>query len=124
MRTEFYVRASRFPEFTDKVQRVRGLPNEGTRDGVSPPADIEQLVVEGRYGRAEVALRRLEALIPSLDHAGGADTLLSAPALLLRQLGAGTQDAIAASDVLKKAAHERQHELWAATASALRARFR
>jgi hypothetical protein len=85
-----------------------------TRDGVSPLTDVEELVIEGRYGRADLALRRLEALIPSLAQSADADTLLLAlygRALLLRQLGAGTQDAIAACDVLERAAHERQAEL-------------
>jgi diguanylate cyclase (GGDEF)-like protein len=112
---------------TDIVQPVRGLPDDLTRDGVSPLADVEELVIEGRYGRADLALRRLEALIPSLAQSADVDTLLLAlygRALLLRQLGAGTQDAIAACDVLERAAHERQVELWVATACATRARFR
>jgi diguanylate cyclase (GGDEF)-like protein len=106
---------------------VRGLPDEVTREGVSPLADVEKLVIEGRYGRADLALRRLEALIPGLAQSADAETLLLAlygRALLLRLLGAGTQNAIAACDVLQRAAHERQAELWAATACALRARFR
>jgi diguanylate cyclase (GGDEF)-like protein len=112
---------------TDKVRRVRGLPDELTRDGVSPLADVEKLVIEGRYGRADLALRRLEALIPSLAQTADTETLLLAlygRALLLRQLGGGMQDAIAACDVLERAAHERQTELWASTACATRARFR
>ena len=104
---------------------MRGLPNEGSREGVSPLADVEAIVIDGRYGRADVALRRLEALIPGLAQAGDPETLLLAlygRALLLR--GQGPQTAIAACDVLERAAHERQHEVWAATALALRARFR
>ena len=45
-------------------------------------------------------------------------------ALLLRQEGATTQNALAACDVLERAAHEREAELWVATACATRARFR
>jgi diguanylate cyclase (GGDEF)-like protein len=106
---------------------VRGLPDEDTRDGVSPLADVEKLVIEGRYGRADLALRRLEALIPGLATATDTETLLLAlygRALLLRQLGAGTQNAIAACDVLERAAHEREAELWVAAGCATRARFR
>jgi diguanylate cyclase (GGDEF)-like protein len=106
---------------------VRGLPEQDTRDGVSPLADVENLVIEGRYGRADLALRRLEALIPGLAPAADTETLLLAlygRALLLRQLKAGTQNEIAACDVLERAAHEREAELWVATACATRARFR
>jgi diguanylate cyclase (GGDEF)-like protein len=106
---------------------MRGLPDEDTQDGVSPTADVEKLVVEGRYGQADLALRRLEALIPSLAQTADGDTLLLAlygRALLLRQLNAGTQNAIAACDVLERAAHERESELWVATGCATRARFR
>ncbi len=102
---------------------VRGLPDEMTRDGVSPLADVEKLVIEGRYGRADLARRRLEALIPALAQSADDETLLLAlygRALLLRQLGAGTQDPIAACDVLERAAHERESSLWVATACALR----
>ncbi|MFI7588515.1 diguanylate cyclase [Spongisporangium articulatum] len=94
---------------------------------MSPLADVERLVVEGRYGRADLALRRLEAIIPGLAGAGDAETLMLAlhgRALILRQLGAGTQNAIAACDVLERAAHERQAEVWVAVGCALRARFR
>jgi diguanylate cyclase (GGDEF)-like protein len=106
---------------------VRGLPDEETQDGVSPLADVEKLVIEGRYGRADLALRRLEALIPSLAATADTNTLLLAlygRALLLRQEGATTQNALAACDVLERAAHEREAELWVATACATRARFR
>ncbi|WP_285596091.1 diguanylate cyclase [Kineosporia sp. NBRC 101731] len=106
---------------------MRGLPEELTRDGVSPLADVEKLVVEGRYGRADLALRRLEALIPSLAQTADDETLLLAlygRAVLLRRLGGGHQTAIAACDVLERAAHERQAGLWAAIACATRAQFR
>jgi len=106
---------------------VRGLPEELTRDSVSQPADVEKLVVEGRYGRADLALRRLEALIPSLAQTADDETLLLAlygRAVLLRRLGGGHQTAIAACDVLERAAHERQAGLWAAIACAARAQFR
>nr|WP_269330146.1 GGDEF domain-containing protein [Kineosporia babensis] len=103
------------------------MPEELTRDGVSPLADVEKLVVEGRYGRADLALRRLEALIPSLAQTADDETLLLAlygRAVLLRRLGGGHQTAIAACDVLERAAHERQAGLWAAIACAARAQFR
>jgi diguanylate cyclase (GGDEF)-like protein len=106
---------------------VRGLPDEETQDGVSPLTDVEKLVIEGRYGRADLALRRLEALIPSLAATADTNTLLLAlygRALLLRQEGATTQNALAACDVLERAAHEREAVLWVATACATRARFR
>jgi diguanylate cyclase (GGDEF)-like protein len=109
----------------DMVQAMRGLPSEGSRDGVSPLADVEQLVIEGRYGRADAALRRLEALIPGLAQSADAETLLLAlyGRALLSRVG-GAQGAIAACDVLERAAHERQHDVWLATACALRARYR
>jgi len=106
---------------------VRGLPDEETQNGVSPLTDVEKLVIEGRYGRADLALRRLEALIPSLAATADTNTLLLAlygRALLLRQEGATTQNALAACDVLERAAHEREAVLWVATACATRARFR
>ncbi len=106
---------------------MRGLPDEDTQDGVSPLADVEKLVIEGRYGRADLALRRLEALIPSLAPAADTETLLLAlygRALLLRQERESVQTALAACDVLERAAHERDAELWVATACATRARFR
>lgn len=103
---------------------MRGLPDEDTQDGVSPLADVEKLVIEGRYGRADLALRRLEALIPSLAPAADTETLLLAlygRALLLRQERESVQTALAACDVLERAAHERDAELWVATACATRA---
>lgn len=107
---------------------MRGLSDEVTRDVGSPPADVGRIVIEGRYGRADLALRRLEALIPGLA-TGSADTealllALYGRAVMLRQLGAGKQNAIAACDVLERAAHEKQEDVWAATAGSLRARFR
>lgn len=85
------------------------------------------MVAEGRYGRADLALRRLEALIPSLAQGSDTESLLLAlygRAVLLRQLGAGTRDSIQACDVLERAGHESQRPIWAATGCALRARVR
>ena len=106
---------------------MRGLPEPVTRDGTAPSADVDRLVIEGRFGRADLALRRIEALIPSLAQSADGETLMLAlygRAVLLRQLGAGTQDAIAACDILERAAVEGGWPLWGAVACALRARVR
>ena len=106
---------------------MRGLPDDATRDAVAALPDVEALVTEGRYTRADVAVRRIEALIPSLAQGSDTESLMIAlygRAVLLRQLGASTLDAIQACDVLERAGQELGAALWSATACALRARVR
>jgi diguanylate cyclase (GGDEF)-like protein len=98
-----------------------------TRDVVAAAPDVDSLVTEGRYGRTDVALRRVEALIPSLAQAPDTEGLMLAlygRALMLRQLGASTLDASQACDVLERAGQETGSVLWEATGCALRARVR
>ena len=105
---------------------VRGFSDDSGREGGLATADLAALIAEGRFGRPEVALRRLDALVPGLEHPTDPEPLLLAldgRAALLHQLGEH-DDAIAACDQLESAARARQHPLWATAACALRAQIR
>ena len=82
------------------------------------------LIAEGRFGRAEAALERLESLIPELERGTDRRTLLLAlfgRAFLLARLGAPLEEVVDACDVLERAAQARRDTTWAAASCALRA---
>src|SRR5689334_12682309 len=100
--------------------------DEGRATALSA-VDINALVLEGRFGRTDVALRRLDALIPTLEQAGDVEAFLLAlhgRAQLLRRLGERTEDVVEACDVLERTARSFQHSAWAAVACATRAEVR
>jgi diguanylate cyclase (GGDEF)-like protein len=104
---------------------VRGWPDDGT--GAVPEADVEALLSWGRFTDAGDALQQLDQALPALERrADGAALLLAlfGRALLTRMAGRPAPDVLEAADLLERAALERRAPVWAATASALRARAR
>lgn len=94
-------------------------------DPVAP--DLDELLAEGRWGDTAAALRRLEAVLPDLEHAGDADSLLLGlygRVQLQRLSGVAVTDVVVACDTLERAAVERRCPVFAATACALRANLR
>ena len=94
-------------------------------DPVAP--DLDELLAEGRWGDTGAALRRLEAVLPDLEHAGDADSLLLGlygRVQLQRLSGVAVTDVVVACDTLERAAVERRCPVFAATACALRANLR
>jgi diguanylate cyclase (GGDEF)-like protein len=90
-------------------------------------ADIDALILEGRFGKTDLSLRRLDALVASLEQGSDVEAFLLAlygRALLLRRLGDRTDDVIEACDVLERTAQSHQDSTWAAVACATRAEVR
>ncbi|NLT53104.1 MAG: GGDEF domain-containing protein [Actinomycetales bacterium] len=106
---------------------MRGLPEDVVRSS-SPVADeVEALLAEGRFGRPDLALGRLQSLIPDLERGHDSRVLLLAlfgRALLLPRIGVPVEEVLDACDVLERAAHTRRDTTWAAVAAALRAKAR
>ncbi len=105
---------------------MRTWPDDVTPDAASTP-DLDALIAEGRWGDTGAALRRLEEVLPDLEHAGDPDSLLLGlygRVQLQRLAGVPVADTIPACDVLERAAVERRCQVWVATACALRANLR
>lgn len=105
---------------------MRSWP-EDVPPGAPLPPDLDELLAEGRWGDTGEALRRLEEVLPGLEHAGDADSLLLGlygRVRLQRLAGVPVADAVAGCDTLERAAVERRCPIYAATACALRANLR
>ncbi|MBI4942507.1 MAG: GGDEF domain-containing protein, partial [Actinobacteria bacterium] len=105
---------------------MRSWP-EDVPPGAPLPPDLDELLAEGRWGDTGEALRRLEEVLPGLEHAGDADSLLLGlygRVRLQRLAGVPVADAVAGCDTLERAAVERRCPVYAATACALRANLR
>ena len=106
---------------------MRGL--QDNHDGFGPATTpwIRSLVVQARFGRADLALEQLDAALPALENAPDAEPLMLSlylRAIALRVLGARSDECLAACDLLDQAATQRRTHGWTATAWAMRARIR
>ena len=106
---------------------MRRMSDDEGRAATLSVADIDALILEGRFGKTDLSLRRLDALVPSLEQGSDVEAFLLAlygRALLLRRLGDRTDDVIEACDVLERTAQSQQDSTWAAVACATRAEVR
>jgi diguanylate cyclase (GGDEF)-like protein len=92
-----------------------------------PETDVEAILAWGRFTDPAEALHHLDQALPALERGPDAGPVLLAlfgRALLTRLAGRPASDVVDAADVLERAALERHAQVWAATATALRARAR
>ena len=94
----------------------------------APSAErVELLISRGRFGAARDSLQTLDDLLPILELSGESATVLSAlygRVVLRIAAESPTPDLVSACDLLDRSATERRDAVWAAVASALRARIR
>ncbi len=105
---------------------MRSWPAE-VHPGVALTPDLDELIAEGWWGDTGAALRRLEEILPELEHGAHKDALflgLYGRVMLQRLAGVPVADVLVACDTLERVAVEARCPVWTASACALRASLR